>query len=62
VKLAGQYLRIIAVTKGAATIANDSSGISTQLKLGDFCLIPASLKEVEIKAQPQTTFLCVEAN
>ena len=60
--LSGQYLRIIAATQGTATIADDGSGISTQLKPGDFCLIPACLKKVAIKAQPQTTFLCVEAN
>ena len=60
--LSGQYLRIIAVTQGAATIADDRSGISTQLKPGDFCLIPADLRNVAIKTQPQTTFLCVEAN
>ena len=60
--LSGQYLRIIAVTQGTATIADDRSGIFVQLKPGDFCLIPASLKGVEIKAQPQTTYLCVEAN
>ncbi|MEI7535036.1 MAG: type I phosphomannose isomerase catalytic subunit [Verrucomicrobiae bacterium] len=63
VKLSGQYLRIIAVTKGAATIAtNDSSGIVAELKSGDFCLVPACLKNVEIKAAMNTSFLCVEAN
>ena len=62
VKLSGQYLRIIAVTKGAAKISDDSGGIVAELKSGDFCLIPASLKKVEVKEQPQTAFLCVEAN
>ena len=62
VKLAGSYLRIIAVTKGAAKISDDSSGISVQMKPGDFCLIPACLKNVEIKAAADTSFLCVEAN
>ena len=62
VKLSGQYLRIIAVTKGAATIADDSSGIVAELKAGDFCLLPACLKNVEIKATMNTSFLCVEAN
>ena len=62
VKLSGQYLRIIAVTKGVATIADDSSGIVAELKSGDFCLIPACLKNVEIKAATNTSFLCVEAN
>ncbi len=62
VKLSGQYLRIITVTKGAAKISDDSSGIVAELKSGDFCLIPACLKNVEIKAAMNTSFLCVEAN
>ncbi len=62
VKLAGQYLRIIALTKGAATIANDGSGVVTQLKPGDFCLIPASLKNVTLKTAANTAFLVTEAN
>jgi mannose-6-phosphate isomerase len=62
VKLSGSYLRIIAVTKGAAKISDDSSGIVADLKAGDFCLIPACLKNVEIKAAMNTAFLCVEAN
>ena len=62
-KLAGQYLRIIAVVKGAAEVGGGDGGkISIQLNPGQFCLVPASLKGVEIKARPQTTFLCVEAN
>ncbi|HZI33036.1 MAG TPA: type I phosphomannose isomerase catalytic subunit, partial [Candidatus Binatia bacterium] len=59
---AGQFLRIIAVVKGTATITDGDSGISVELKSGQFGLIPACLKAVEIKARPQTTFLCVEAN
>ena len=62
VKLAGQYLRIIAVTKGAAVIADDSSGLTAELKAGDFCLIPACLKNVEVRASANTSFLCTEAN
>jgi mannose-6-phosphate isomerase len=62
VKLAGQYLRIIALAKGAATIADDRSGISVPLKPGDFCLIPAGLKNVGIKAVADTSFLCTESN
>lgn len=62
VKLAGQYLRILAVMKGAATVADDGSGITAHLKAGDFCLIPASLKNVEVKTAANTSFLCVEAN
>jgi mannose-6-phosphate isomerase len=62
VKLSGQYLRIIAITKGAAKISDDSSGTVAELKVGDFCLVPACLKNVEIKAAMNTSFLCVEAN
>jgi len=62
VKLAGQYLRIVAVTKGAAKISDDSSGIVAELKSGDFCLIPASLKNVEISTAANTAFLVTEAN
>jgi len=61
VMLAGQLLRIIAVVKGAATILDGDSKFSVELKPGQFGLIPASLKGVEIKAEAQTTFLCVEA-
>jgi len=59
--LAGQLLRIIAVVKGIAEVVDAASKVSITLQPGQFGLIPASLKGVEIKAQPQTTFLCVEA-
>ena len=59
--LAGQVLRIIAVVKGAAAIFDGDSKISVDLKPGQFGMIPACLKGVEIKASAQTTFLCVEA-
>jgi len=62
VKLAGQYLRIIAVTKGAAKVSDDSSGMAAELKSGGFCVIPACLKNVEVKAAAETSFLCTEAN
>lgn len=61
-RLAGQFLRVIAVTKGALTIADGDSGIPVELKPGGFGLIPASLKNVDIKAAANTSFLCVEAN
>jgi len=54
-------LRIIAVVQGAVEVLDGASNISVELQPGQFGLIPASLKGVEIKAQPQTTFLCVEA-
>ena len=59
--LAGQLLRIVAVVKGAATILDSASKISIELRPGQFGLIPASLKGVEIKTTAQTTLLCVEA-
>ena len=62
VKLAGQYLRIIAVTKGAAKVSDEISGMVAELKSGGFCLIPACLKNVEVKAAAETSFLCTEAN
>ena len=62
VKLSGQCLRIIAVTKGAAKISDDRSGIVAELKSGDFCLVPASLKNVEISVTANTSFLVTEAN
>jgi hypothetical protein len=42
-------------------VAGGDSMISIKLLPGQFGLIPASLKNVEIKTQTQTTFLCVEA-
>ena len=62
VTLVGQQLRIIAIVKGAATIIGGNSNASVDLKPGQFCLIPACLKGVEIKTKPQTTFLCAEPN
>ena len=59
--LAGQLLRIIAAVKGTVEVADAASKISIKLQAGQFGLIPASLKNVEIKAALQTTFLCVEA-
>lgn len=62
VKLAGQYLRVIALVKGAATLRDNESGVAVDLQPGQFGLIPAALKAVEILAQRQTSFLCVEPN
>ena len=52
----------VAVTKGAAKISDDRSGIVAELKSGDFCLVPASLKNVEISVTANTSFLVTEAN
>ena len=57
-----QQMRIIAVVKGALTVTSHSSKPAIELLPGQFCLIPASLKTVELATKPDTTFLCVEAN
>lgn len=61
VTLAGQFLRVLALVRGAATIT-DGGKNSVDLKPGQFCLLPACLKNVEVKAQPWTVFLCAEPN
>jgi len=53
---------IIAVVKGKAMIACSSSNSGVELKPGQFCLLPACLRGVDIITEPQTTFLCVQAN
>lgn len=60
VLLAGQLLRIIAVVKGTVEVADADSKISITLQTGQFGLIPACLKGVQLKTQPQTTLLCIE--
>ena len=62
VRFAGQVLRILAVVAGGVEVTDAVNNISLRLQSGQFGLIPASLTGVEIKAQAQTTFLCVEAN
>jgi mannose-6-phosphate isomerase len=62
VPLAGQCLRIVAVTRGAATVVSGESKSAVALKAGGFCLVPACLKNVEIQAEPRSAFLCVEPN
>lgn len=61
VKLAGQFLRVLATVKGSAIVTDDKK-YSVELKSGQFGLIPASLKNVEINTQSSTTLLCVEPN
>ena len=60
--LAGQQVRIIAVVKGAVEVSDKQSQVSIALTAGQFGLVPASLKGVEVRAQAQSTFLCAEAN
>jgi mannose-6-phosphate isomerase len=52
-------LRIIAVVKGAVTVSDGKNPVT--LSPGQFGLIPACLKGIEIQAPRQTTFLCMEA-
>jgi mannose-6-phosphate isomerase len=59
---ASQKPIILALVKGGVKVTDVGSKISVDLKPGQFCLLPACLKKVEIKTQPETTFLCVEAN
>ncbi len=57
-----QQMGIIAVVNGAVTVTTDGGDPAVELFPGQFCLIPASLKTVELATRPKTTFLCVEAN
>jgi mannose-6-phosphate isomerase len=59
ISLGQPQLRIIAVVKGALTMSDGKNPVT--LSPGQFGLIPACVKDVEIHAQAQTTFLCVEA-
>ena len=53
---------ILAVVAGAASMSNPASGISIDLKPGQFCLIPACLGLVAIKPAPTITLLIAEPN
>ncbi len=57
-----QQMRIIAVVKGTITVTSNSNEPAIELLPGQFCLIPASLKTVELGTKPNATYLCVEAN
>jgi mannose-6-phosphate isomerase len=59
IPLGKPQLRIIAVVKGSVTVSEGKNPVT--LQPGQFGLIPACVNDVEIHAQPQTTFLCVEA-
>jgi mannose-6-phosphate isomerase len=60
IPLAGEYVRVLALIKGSAVVSAAGCEVSAELKPGQFCLIPASLKGVMVKTAPQTTFLCAE--
>ena len=62
IQLGQPRLRIIVVVKGRASVIENHNKTSLPLEVGQFCLIPACLKNAEIKTEPRTTFLCVEAN
>lgn len=55
-------LRIFAAVRGTISIIGGSSNTSVTLRPGQFCLVPACVKSVEVKTEPQATFLSVEAN
>lgn len=57
IALAATQLQIIAVVKGSLTVRDDLYPVA--LRPGQFALIPASLRKVEIRAEPQTSFLHV---
>ncbi len=57
-KFRDQRLRIIALVEGEATI--QGAGVSVMLKKGDFCLIPHSLEQSEIKLEPGTNALLTQ--
>jgi len=58
-KLKGQKLQIIAAVSGRIEVKGDSE--TANLSGGQFCLIPASLKQTEILAKSNAAFLRVEA-
>ena len=62
INLAGEVLRIIAVVQGGVEVIDPASTISIHLQPGQFGLIPGTLKSVALKTNPDTIFLCVEAN
>jgi mannose-6-phosphate isomerase len=55
-------MRIFGAIREAITVIGGGSNMSVELQPGQFCLVPACLKGIEIKVAPQSTFLCVEAN
>ena len=62
ISLGAPKLRVLAVVKGSITVSGGDSKTSVDLSPGQFCLLPASLKNVELKTAQSATFLCVEAN
>ena len=61
IPLGKSQLRILAVARGQATISSGGGEVSVRLHPGQFCLLPACLTGTEIKTEPHTAFLCVEA-
>ena len=51
---------IIAVVRGEVQIGGKPTGV--MISAGQFCLIPASLKQVERRLTAPTTYLCIEPN
>jgi mannose-6-phosphate isomerase len=60
VKLKPRKLQIVAAVRGELEVKSDS--LSVKLSAGQFCLIPASLKQTEILAKSDAALLYVETN
>jgi mannose-6-phosphate isomerase len=52
-------VRVLASIAGSVTVGGN--GVSTTLRAGDFCLVPASLRDTSVAAEPGARFLLVEA-
>jgi mannose-6-phosphate isomerase-like protein (cupin superfamily) len=51
-------MRIIGVLEGKVLVTDATNPV--ELSAGQFCLVPASVKSVEIRAEPDTRFLLTE--
>ncbi|MGB9602283.1 MAG: type I phosphomannose isomerase catalytic subunit [Limisphaerales bacterium] len=58
-KLSSETVHIVGVLKGCLGISYEN--VSVELKCGQFCLIPAAVKQVSFTAQKQTEFLHIQA-
>jgi len=58
-KLSGETAQVIGLLKGDFVISYN--GMEIELKAGQFCLLPASVKQVDFVAKKQAEFLHIEA-
>ena len=54
-------MQIVGVLEGMVTVTSECGEPGMKLKSGEFCLVPACLEAVECRAEPQSSFLRVEA-